>query len=80
MPTSIISLFRIQLSIDCRDDFKDLILGAFLSSISANLEDLVVGQPEFDQFLLLDKTLRIFIRKDNIAFMIFIEYPWNIHS
>ena len=35
----------------------------------ANLEDLVVGQPEFDQFLLLDETLGIFKGKDISIFI-----------
>ena len=33
-------------------------------SISANLEDLVVGESELNEFLLLDETLRIFTVKD----------------
>ena len=66
-----ISLLSFQLPLNFSDDEEEK--NEFFST-SANLEDLVVGQPEFDQFLLLDETLRIFIRKDISTFMIFIIF------
>ena len=43
---------------------KNMQFSEFFLFSSANLEDLVVGESELNEFLLLDETLRIFTVKD----------------